>query len=220
MAAIFDLDGLLVNTDPEIWLESMHQVASAYHVPISIELLQHTRGLRIYEVTQFWDQYFGWKDVVKAKSIAEDIIDTVIYNTHNKGRLMPGVIEILETLKHENIKMAVSTSSPKRLTDSVLQFFNIEKFFQTVNTADFCIFGKPHPEVYLKSAESLGVDSWRCVAFEDSVNGMVAAKAARMITVVAPEPVQYDLPQFGLADKKIKSLVDFSFSDYKMLMRF
>ncbi|HRP89943.1 MAG TPA: hexitol phosphatase HxpB [Edaphocola sp.] len=219
MAAIFDLDGLLLNTDPEIWLESMHQVASAYQIPISTELLRHTRGLRIKEVTQFWNQYFGWKDDAKAQKIAEEIVDAVIFNTHQKGKLMPGVLGLLESLKSHAVPMAVATSSPKRLTDDLLHFFQIKPYFQTVQTADFCKYGKPHPEVYLNAAEALGIKSWQCVAFEDSINGLVAAKAAKMLAVVVPEPNQYLFPQFGIADKKINSLLDFSYADYLELVR-
>lgn len=218
MAVIFDMDGLLLDTDPVIWLESMHQVAANCQVPVTTDLLKHTKGLRIYEVTGFWNEYFGWKDPAKAQQMAEDILDTVISISHNKGKILPGVVNLLELFTQEKIAIGLATSSPKRLVDSLLDFFGLRHYFSCISTADNCRQGKPHPEVYLNCAEAMHVLPWRCVAFEDSVNGMVAAKAARMQVVVVPEASHYNDPQFGLADLKVPTLEHFTLADYYKLL--
>ncbi len=219
MAVIFDMDGLLLDTDPVIWLESMHQVAARCEVAVSTELLKHTKGLRIYEVTGFWNEHFGWQDPGKALQMAEDILDTVISISHTKGKILPGVINLLEACKKEDITIGLATSSPKRLVDSLLDFFGLRHYFSCISTADNCRLGKPHPEVYLNCAEAMQVLPWRCVAFEDSVNGMVAAKAARMQVVAVPEASHYNDPQFGLADLKMTTLEHFSLNDYDRLLQ-
>ncbi len=219
MAVIFDMDGLLLDTDPVIWLESMHQVAGSYEVAVTTDLLKHTKGLRIYEVTSFWNEHFGWMDPGKALQMAEDILDTVISISHAKGKILPGVIDLLEACKKEKIATGLATSSPQRLVDSLLDHFGLRPYFSCVSTADNCRQGKPHPEVYLNCAEALQVLPWRCVAFEDSVNGMVAAKAARMKVVAVPEDSHYNDPQFGLADMKIATLAHFSLEDYYSLLQ-
>ena len=219
MAVNFDMDGLLLDTDPVIWLESMHQVASICEVAVTTELLKHTKGLRIYEVTDFWNEHFGWQDPGKALQMAEDILDTVISISHAKGKILPGVIQLLEACKKENITTGLATSSPQRLVDSLLDHFDLRHYFSCISTTDNCRLGKPHPEVYLNCAEALQVLPWRCVAFEDSVNGMVAAKAARMQVVAVPEASHYNNPQFGLADLKLTTLEHFSLNDYKSLLQ-
>jgi len=88
-AAIFDMDGLLLDTDPKIWLESMQEVAHRHNIPISTELLKFTKGLRIFEVTNFWNEYLGWNDKPKSVRVAEEIIDTVIASAKKSGRVMP-----------------------------------------------------------------------------------------------------------------------------------
>jgi sugar-phosphatase len=218
MAAIFDMDGLLFDTDPHLWVESMHEVAHDNGVAITKELLKYTKGLRIYEVTEFWNERFGWKDSNKARQLAEDVLDNIIARTIAKGRIMPGVYPLLEELKMNSVPMGVATSSPARMVKALLQHFGLEDYFQSVNTADNCVVGKPHPEVYLQCAAALNTLPWRCVAFEDSINGMVAAKAARMLLVAVPEPQQFDNPKFGLADLLIPSLEQFSFADYVRLL--
>lgn len=218
MAAIFDMDGLLLNTDPEIWVKSMFEVAQKNAVAVTKELLVHTKGLRIYEVTDFWNEYFKWENADRARAVAEEIVDTVITNTHHEGFILPGVAELLKTLKAHKIPIGLATSSTGRMVKDLLAHFEIEQYFDVISTADNCKMGKPHPEVYLNCAAALGVLPWRCVAFEDSVNGMVAAKAARMSVVAVPSAEQLDNPQFGLADKKVSSLAGFTFEDYRSLL--
>lgn len=218
MAAIFDMDGLLFNTDPVIWVESMQEVAAQYQVDVTTELLQHTKGLRIYEVTEFWNEHFQWNDSSKSLEIAENIVDAVLSNSYKKGKVMPGVIPLLEDLQRAKVSLGVATSSPERLCTELLSFFNLSSYFSVVSTADTCISGKPHPEVYLQCAAKLEVLPWKCVAFEDSVNGMVAAKAARMKAVVVPANHQINDLAFGLADRKLASLCDFSYEDYAQLL--
>ncbi len=213
------MDGLLLDTDPVIWLESMLQVAERCEVPVTTDLLKHTKGLRIYEVTAFWNEHFGWKNPGKALQMAEDILDTVIRIAHIKGKVLPGVTDLLEACKKENIAIGLATSSPQRLVDSLLDYFHLRPYFSCISTADDCMQGKPHPEVYLNCAQALQVLPWRCVAFEDSVNGMVAAKAARMKVVAVPEKNHYNDPQFGLADLKMVSLAHFSLEDYYRLLQ-
>jgi sugar-phosphatase len=70
--------------------------------------------------------------------------------------------------------------------------------------------GKPHPEVYLHTAEKLKVNPMHCLAFEDSFFGVVAAKAARMTVVAMPDKSEYEQERFGAADLKIRSLTEFT----------
>jgi mannitol-1-/sugar-/sorbitol-6-/2-deoxyglucose-6-phosphatase len=77
MAAIFDMDGLLLDTEP-LWGESMLQVATHYQVPIGPEFFKHTTGLRIYEVTEFWKEKFPWPGNATAQQLAEDVLEDII----------------------------------------------------------------------------------------------------------------------------------------------
>ncbi len=208
-AAIFDMDGLLLDTEP-LWGKSMMQVARHYQVPVSWEQLRYTTGLRIYEVTEYWQQRFPWPGNVSSQQIADDILDDIIASTIKEGSILPGVVATLELLRGTDTCMGLATSSPTRMMQQLLAHFGLTPYFTTMVSADTAISGKPHPEVYLQCAHALNVSPWEAVAFEDSVNGMVAAKAARMKVVIVPEAAKYDDPRFGLADIKLFSLTDFN----------
>ena len=86
--------------------------------------------------------------------------------------------------------------------------FDLRDSFDALASAEKLPYSKPHPQVYMDCAAKLGVDPLACVALEDSVNGMIASKAARMRSIVVPaEEGQHD-PRFSLANAKLTSLVD------------
>jgi HAD superfamily hydrolase (TIGR01509 family) len=209
MAAIFDMDGLLLDTEP-LWGISMLKVATHYQVPIGPDFFKHTTGLRIYEVTEFWHEKFAWPGNATAQQLAEDILDDIIARAKVEGGIMPGAEECLQWLKANDIKTGLATSSPMRMLNALIDHFKLRDYFQILTSADTALFGKPHPEVYLQCAHALNVASWNCVALEDSVNGMISAKAARMKVIAVPEEAAYDNPKFGLADIKLHSLKEFN----------
>ena len=217
MAAIFDMDGLLLDTEP-LWGESMLQVATHYQVPIGADFFKHTTGLRIYEVTEFWKEKFPWPGEASANQLAEDVLDDIIARSKLHGRIMPGALELLQWLRSKNIKVGLATSSPTRMLQALISHFGLNEYFHTLTSADTALFGKPHPEVYLQCAHALAVNPWNCVALEDSVNGMISAKAARMKVIVVPEEARYDDPKFGLADVKLHSLEDMNDRIWNSLM--
>lgn len=211
------MDGLLLDTEP-LWGESMLAVAEKHQVNINSDFFKYTTGLRINEVTAFWQYKFGWKSNISSDDMAAEIVKDIIARSIAKSRLMPGVKTLLADLKANNVPLGVATSSPSHMMHTLISHFGIAHYFDHMVSADMVSFGKPHPDVYLKCADLLKVDSFNCVAFEDSINGMVAAKAARMKVVAVPEGYNYDKPAFGLADLKIKSLSSFTFEKYISLL--
>lgn len=94
------------------------------------------------------------------------------------------------------------------MLEKVLTMFDLRESFDALASAEKLPYSKPHPQVYLDCAAKLGVDPLTCVALEDSVNGMVASKAARMRSIVVPaEEGQHD-PRFALANVKLTSLAE------------
>jgi sugar-phosphatase len=79
--------------------------------------------------------------------------------------------------------------------------------------------GKPHPEVFLRTAGLLKVDPTRCLVFEDSFYGVIAAKAARMKVVAMPDPSEYDQERFSAADLKIRSLDEFTLDTFRQMQK-
>jgi len=211
---IFDMDGLLLDTEP-LWGISMTRVAQQHGIDIQPYQFKYTTGLKINEVTQFWkDNLFTHIDF-DPQQVADDIVDDIIALSKSDGRVLPGVLEHLEFLQSSGIHLAVATSSPERMMNALLEYFNIHKFFEHCQSAEHCAYGKPHPEVYLRALQALNGKSAQTCAVEDSINGMIAAKAAQMRVVVVPEFYSIDDVRLGLADKRYHSLTEMPFSEWE-----
>jgi sugar-phosphatase len=109
----------------------------------------------------------------------------------------------------QNLKLALASSSFLRIINAVIKRLKLGKYFSIVHSAEFEEYGKPHPAIYINSAKQLGVAPTQCLAFEDSFNGLVAARAARMKAVAVPEQEHYHLPKFEIAHLKLNTLKAF-----------
>lgn len=201
------MDGLLLDTEP-LWGESMLRVAEKHNIPITAKQFKETTGLRIYEVTEYWSVKYPWKgkshDVV-----ADEILDDIIRSSKEKGAILAGVVQALQLLKAHHFKIGLASSSPARMIDELVTHFGIKDYFDIITSADEVELGKPHPAVFLKCAEHLQSHPLECVVLEDSVNGVIAGKAARMKVIAVPDTFHFDDPRFSIADMKLGSLEDF-----------
>jgi sugar-phosphatase len=204
---IFDMDGLLLDTEP-LWGTSMLQVAEKHRIPITPERFKETTGLRIYEVTDHWAIHYPWQGK-SANEVAEEILDDIISASKGHASVLEGVEQTLQLLQKNHYKIGLASSSPARMINELVDHFNLRGYFDVITSADVVDLGKPHPAVFMHCAASLGSRSNQCLVLEDSVNGMIAGKAARMKVIVIPDELHFDDPRFSLADAKLKSMADF-----------
>ena len=214
---IFDMDGLLIDSEP-LWGIAMREVFATVGVHLSPELTHLTTGLRTKEVVHYWHNYYKWEGK-SPEQVVNEIIDSVIGKIIAEGKPMEGLTYILAYFREKRFKMGLASSSPLRLINAVLDHLKIKDQFQAVYSAEFEDYGKPHPAVYLACAKALGSDPLECLAFEDSVTGMTAAKAARMTTVVVPEAHNRHDPRYALANLKLDSLLEFNDAKLSLLMQ-
>jgi mannitol-1-/sugar-/sorbitol-6-/2-deoxyglucose-6-phosphatase len=214
-AVIFDMDGLLVDSEP-LWAEAADEVFKLYGVSLTHEQYVATTGLRTREFVQWWFRHFkiGDNELNRAeKRIIEIILDKV----KNKARIMPGVDHIFDFFNRRQFKIGLASSSPIELIEIVVEMTGISRFLDAVASAQELPYGKPHPMVYLNCAGALGVDPVECICFEDSFNGMIAVKAAKMKCVVVPPHAQLKDERWGAADLKLSSLQNFGELHFNML---
>lgn len=207
-AAIFDMDGLLIDSEP-FWQRAQMKVLGKLGLNLTTEDTEQTMGVRIDEVVRFWYERRPWSGP-QPDEVAEMIVDEVIRLVHSEGERMKGVDEALELFRSLGVPIGLATSSSDRLIEAVLSALILEHVFRITTSAAHEEFGKPHPDVYLSAARKLGVEPGGCLVFEDSVYGVQAGKAAGMKVVAVPAPHQYDLPGFDEADLKLRSLAELS----------
>jgi len=121
---------------------------------------------------------------------------------------MPGAVQAVEDAAARGLPLAVASSSPISVIMAQLERQNLVDAFAEIRSAEHEELGKPHPAVYLRTAEALGIPARQCIALEDSIPGLIAAKAANMQAVVVPAHEEAGHPGFGLADHRFASLVD------------
>ncbi|MBL7701155.1 MAG: hexitol phosphatase HxpB [Ferruginibacter sp.] len=205
---IFDMDGLLIDSEP-LWKEAAEALFLRYGKQLTAEEYLTTTGLRTKEFLEHWFSYFNLpeKDIANAETI---IVNEVIRLVQQKGRPMPGVEYIFNFFRERNFKIGLASSSPIELIDLVVELLGIKNHLQAISSAAGLAYGKPHPEVYLICAGKLNAMPSTCVCFEDSFNGMVAAKAAKMKCVVVPSLHDSKKPGWAAADLKISTLTNFN----------
>ena len=115
------------------------------------------------------------------------------------------------------LKVALASSSAYRVIRAVVERLGLADAFDLIYSAEEEEYGKPHPGVYLTTAHRLGVAPTRCLAVEDSLNGVLAAKAARMKCVAIPEAEARHDPRFAIADTVLDSLNGFDAVTWKEL---
>ena len=204
-AVIFDMDGVLVDSEP-LWKIAMKEVFSSLGSNLEKSDFQKTVGLRIDEVIAYWKPIENWTPEIN--DIESEIITKMVYLINHQSSPLPGVIQTLDFLKPKT-PIGLATSSPQKLIDAVLKKLNVEEYFEAIQSAETETHGKPHPAVFLSAAKKMNVRPEKCLVIEDSLNGIIAAKAARMEVVCIPEKTHLPNPKMNVADFQFENMNDF-----------
>ena len=205
LAAIFDMDGLLIDSEP-LWDKAELEVLASVGVDISRRSeLPDTLGLRIDLVVDLWFAKQPWNGPSR-EEVTNRVITRAIALIEETRPILPGVREAVALCKAQGLKVGLASASPAHMLERVLEMFDLRSQFDAIASAEHLPYSKPHPQAYLEAAAKLAVDPLACVTLEDSVNGMVATKAARMRSIVVPAEENRDDVRWCLANVKLSSL--------------
>ncbi len=197
-AVIFDMDGVLIDSEP-LWKIAMEEVFVSIGCPLTRQDFQKTVGLRLDEVIDYWYEHTGW-DKASPKEVENRIVQRMIELLKENGEPLSGVVDTLKHLKSKNFKIGLATSSYEVLINTVLDTLLIRDYFDFTHSAEKESYGKPHPAVYLSVAKKFNIHPKDCLVIEDSLNGIISGKAARMNVVCIPEKSHSPEPKLVLAD--------------------
>lgn len=203
-AVIFDMDGVLVDSEP-LWRKAMIMGFTEIEIAFTEEDCRKTTGIRFTEVVELWLDHHNMSHIVP-KVLEDRITDLLLELIANEGKAMDGISEIIAFCKEKNLKTGLATSSSNRLMNAVLKKLGLEDTFDVVLSAEFMPYGKPHPEVFINCAKALGVPANACMVIEDSLNGIIAAKAAQMKVIAVPDEEHKKMPQFAVADHQFNNM--------------
>lgn len=189
-AVVFDMDGLMFDTE-KIGIRTWNTLSEELGYPKLFNL--------IYTC-------FGTNDNFKRKYFAEVLGEDFPYDYFRKREIevtgktleeegvphKPGLVELLQYLKDNNIKRAVATSTPQNPALKHIKSAGVYDYFDVIITGDMTQKGKPEPDIYLKACGELGVDPKDAIGLEDSFNGIRAVFSAGMKAVMIPDMVEPD----------------------------
>ncbi len=181
-AVLFDMDGLLVDTEPlwfEVETEVMARLGGTWTEADQQELLGSSLGNAV--------RYFSERAAVPATpaEIADWMIGGIVDKVGDRGvTMMPGAARLVAEVAASGLRYALVTSSQRRFVDAVLSRTGLR--FPVAVTGTDVTRGKPHPEPYLLAARRLGAEPGRCLVLEDSPTGVAAAEAAGCFVVAVP----------------------------------
>jgi len=207
-ALILDMDGILIDSERH-WQLTERTIFAELGIELSDALLVETRGLRTEEMVAHWSARFSL-DGKDPRALMADYDRRMVETMLREVPLMDGARELIKMFRELGLPVALATCSNQDHIDAVMEKHELRASFEHLVSAAVGMPGKPHPEVFLRTAELLQVDPTSCLVFEDSFNGLIAAKAARMKVVAMPDPHEYEQERFAAADLKIRSLNEFT----------
>lgn len=215
-AAIFDMDGVISHTNP-FHAEAFRAFFKNHNIEQATEeeFEQHMYGKHNSYIMQHFFKRPISPEELRTLEFEKEQLFRVIYKDHVAP--IKGLIEFLGQLKDSRFKLAVATSAPKENMDLILDELNIRSLFSSTLSSEDVKLHKPHPEVYLKSAENLGIPIKQCIVFEDSFSGITAAQNAGMkVVAVLSTHKRDELPP---SDIYIQNYTEITVANVKSILR-
>lgn len=182
-AVVFDLDGVLVDTEPE-WDAVRRSLADEDGVPWPPEATQAMMGMNTHEWATYLVDHVGVTGT--PESVAARTIDGLVRRYHEQLHVKPDAVESIHRMA-AIAPLGVASSSPRRVIETVLAELGVQKLFAAWVSTEEVASGKPAPDGYLEACRRLGADPARAMAIEDSSNGIRAAAAAGMLVLAVPD---------------------------------
>lgn len=201
-AIVFDMDGLLVDSEP-VWCEVEGDFVRARGGAWTPELARACIGQGLANTLRVMGDTFGFEtDVERDGALLRDAFHARVGDLV----LKPGARELIEEACAARVPLALGSSTATRIVLAVLERFALRGCFGAVVTGDDVTHPKPAPDIFLGCASRLRVDAAACVVLEDSVAGVTAARAAGMRAIAVPESDPGD--RYAHADAVVKDLFE------------
>jgi HAD superfamily hydrolase (TIGR01509 family) len=183
-AVVFDVDGVLIDSEP-VWERVRRGLVAGHGGRWPDDAQDRMMGMSTAEWSRYISEDFGAG--LAPEQVAELVIAamTAEYRTHLP--LLPGAVGAVRGLS-ARWRLAVASSAPKTLIEAVLDASGLRSAFAASVSSEEVTRGKPAPDVYLEAAARLGVQPGNCAAVEDSSNGLRSAAAAGLTVIAVPRP--------------------------------
>lgn len=201
-AILFDLDGLMVDSEPHS-LASWNAVLATRGVSLEQAVIDRMFGQRLIDTARMLVELYGLPEQPEALAQEKEVYQIA----HLPGQIapMPGLVSVIDLIERHELQKAVASSGVYRYVTAVLKEIHVIDRFPTIVTGDAVVNGKPAPDIFLAAAGMLQVEPQCCLVLEDAPAGVQAAKAAGMRCAAVPNVHTQSL-DLSLADWRLPSL--------------
>ena len=211
-AVIFDMDGVLIDSEFH-WLKAEIGFLAKYGITPSRELSTTMIGRSLRESVTILKEKFNL-----SQSVAELLGEKRKYSNaiyEYQAQVMPGAAALISRVKQAGLKTAIASGASLERVRTIIARFGWKEYFNELVSSDQVGHqGKPNPAIYRYAVDRLGLTAGQCVAIEDSVNGLRAARGAGVACIAVPDPrwswgdfSEADIIAASLEDKKLWSFI-------------
>lgn len=201
-AVIFDMDGLMIDSERVTYNEYVKKLAELGHHDFTEELYRNCLGKNKQGICQVFIDHYGQD--FPMDEVWDDVHVWIDESLRQYVPKKKGLVELLEYLKANNYKTIVATSSGRARVDEILKNGNLTEYFDDSICGDEVTHGKPHPEIFLTACQKLDVKPEEALVLEDSEAGILAAYDGHIDVICVPD-MKYPEPQFV---EKVTKIVD------------
>ena len=201
-AVIFDMDGLMIDSERVTYNEYVKKLAQLGHHDFTEELYRNCLGKNKQGICQVFIDHYGQD--FPMDEVWDDVHVWIDESLRQYVPKKKGLVELLEYLKANNYKTIVATSSGRARVDEILKNADLTKYFDDTICGDEVTHGKPHPEIFLTACQKLDVKPEEALVLEDSEAGILAAYDGHIDVICVPD-MKYPEPQFV---EKVTKIID------------
>ena len=185
-AVIFDMDGVIIDSEP-LHTEVVVSLLKRMGADVPLSRIETYIGV---SNSRMWTELL--RDFALGKTVPEILelqhSENIEILNRKEGLEIPGIRKLMQDLKEKNIPIAIASSSLRDYIEAVVRKLGLEKFIKVIVSGEEVKNGKPHPDIFLKTAEIMGILPENCVVLEDSAHGVEGAIQAGMRVIGFQNP--------------------------------
>lgn len=215
-AVLFDMDGVVVNTEP-LHNKAYYKMFADVNITVSKELYESFTGQSTISICRYLVDHFNLEEQPEQLVKLKRKHFKYLFENDTSLTLIDGVIERIRDYHSNGLTLVLASSASMPNINRVFQRFDLDQYFIAKLSGADLKASKPHPEIFIKAAEASGYSKNECVVIEDSTNGIIAAKKADIFCIGYhgdPKSTQ----DFSLSDIEITDFLEIEFHKLNALL--